>query len=166
MDKLFWIKEIFGAKLEIHQGGERIGTIRWNNMFSGKASADINGRIFILKRDFFNSRIELRDAKMDSLLTEVAVNVFNPRSDVVINGKRFELEIKNFWQSRWAWKFNGTEIVVFTSNEFITREKGDIELFTACCEEVEILILLGLFVRNQFILLMLLLVLALLLIIL
>jgi len=165
MEKLFWIKEIFGSKLEIHQGSERVGAIRWHNMFSSKASADFNGRNFTLKRDFVNSKIEIRDARMDSLLSEVSVSLFNPRSEVVINGKRFELEIKNFWQSRWAWKFNGTEIIVFTSNEFITREKGDIELFTTCCEEVEILILLGLFVRNQFILLMLLLLIALLLII-
>ncbi len=166
MEKLFWIKEVFGAKLEIIQGSEKVGSIRWNNMFSSKASAEFNGRLFTMKRDFLNSRIEIRDARMESLLAMVTVNIFNPRSDVILNGKRFELEIKNFWQSRWAWKFNGTEIIVFTSNEFVTREKGDIELFTTCCEEVEILILLGLFVRNQFVLLMLLAILALLLIIL
>ena len=84
------------------------------------------------------------------------VNLFNPRSDVIINGKRFELEIQNFWQSRWSWKYNGSEIISFTSNKFITKDKGEIELSTTCNEEVEILILLGLFVRNQFVLFMLL----------
>lgn len=85
------------------------------------------------------------------------VNVFNPRSDVVINGKRFELEIKNIWQSRWAWKFNGTEIISYQSNEMLTRDRGQIDLATTCTEEIEILLLLGLFVRNQFVLLMILL---------
>lgn len=152
MKKLYWIKEIFGSKLELLSGSETIGTIRWQNMFSGKATAEINGRTFFLRRDFFISKLEIYDGKDQSLLAGVMVNLFNPRSDVVINGKRFELEIKNFWQSRWSWKFNGAEIISFVSNEFVAKEKGEIELFSSCNEEVEIMILLGLFVRNQFIL--------------
>jgi len=155
MDKLVWNKDIFGSKLYIFHGTENVGFIRWQNMFSGKARAEFNGRIFFLKREIFNSRIEIYDSDAKSLLAHVIVSIFNPRTDVIVNGKRFELEIKNFWQSRWSWNFNGAEIVTFVSNEFITREKGDIELYGACKEEMEILILLGLFVRNQFILLML-----------
>jgi hypothetical protein len=155
MEKLFWLKEIFGSKLEILLGSEKIGSIQWQNMFNGKATAVFNGKSFILKREFFLSKLEIYDGKDESLLAGVMVNLFNPRSNVILNGKQFELEIKNFWQSRWSWKFNGNEIITFTSNEFITKEKGVIELFSACKEEAEILILLGLFVRNQFILIML-----------
>lgn len=154
MEKLVWIKEIFGSKLDILLGNERVGSIRWQHMFSGRAGADFNGKSFFLKRELFSSKLEIYESKGETLLACVSVNLFNPRTDVIINGKRFELEIKNFWQSRWSWKFNGTEVIVFTSNEFITREKGDIELFGSCKEEVEIMILLGLFVRNQFILVM------------
>jgi hypothetical protein len=96
--------------------------------------------------------MEIYDANDKSLLGWVMVNMFNPRIDVVINGKRFELEIKNFYQSHWSWKYNGAEIIRFSSNEFITKDKGEIELATTVTEDVEILILLGLFVRNQFIL--------------
>jgi len=160
-----WIKEVFGSKLEILLGYEPVGTIQWQNMFSGKAQAVFNGRVFSLKRELLSSRVDISDAKDQSLLATVQVNLFNPRSDVIINGKRFELEIKNFWQSRWAWKFNGAEIITFTSNELITREKGDIELYSTCSEEVEIMILLGLFVRNQFVLMMVLLLLLLVLVI-
>jgi len=156
MDKLQWTKEIFGSKLEIRRGEELIGRIQWENMLSSRAQAMINGKLFTLNREFFLSKLEIFDANDQSLLGTVMVNLFNPRSDVVINGKRFELEIKNFWQSRWSWKFNGAEIVTYISNEFITKEKGEIELFTTCNDEVEILILLGLFVRNQFVLFMLL----------
>ena len=156
MEKLKWTKDIFGSKLEIRQGAEQIGRIKWENMLSSKAQAMINGKLFTMNREFFLSKLEIYDANDHSLLGTVMVNMFNPRSNVVINGKRFELEIQNFWQSRWSWKFNNSEIITFTSNEFITKEKGDIELFTSCNEEVEILILLGLFVRNQFILFMLL----------
>lgn len=156
MEKLQWTKDIFGSKLELRQGTEHIGKIQWESMVSSQAQAMINGKLFTLNREFFLSKLEIYDANDQSLLGTVMVNLFNPRSDVVLNGKRFELEIKNFWQSRWAWKYNATEIITFTSNEFITKDKGDIELHTACNEEVEILILLGLFVRNQFILYMLL----------
>lgn len=149
-----WVKEIFGSKLEILLGYEKVGSIQWQHMFSSKANAEFNGKNFCLKRELLSSKLEIYESKGESLLACVSVNLFNPRTDVIINGKRFELEIKNFWQSRWSWKFNGAEIIVFTSNEFITREKGDIELFSACKEEVEVLILLGLFVRNQFILFM------------
>ena len=152
MEKLHWIKEVFGSKLEIRRKNELIGTIQWGNMLSSRAQASINGRLFTLTREFFLSKIEIFDTNQQLLLGSVMVNLFNPRSDVVINGKRFELEIKNFWQSRWSWKFNGAEIITYTANEFIIREKGEIELFTTCNEEVEILILLGLFVRNQFVL--------------
>jgi hypothetical protein len=166
MMKLIWIKEIFGSKLEILFGSEKIGGIQWPNMFSGRASAVINGKSFSLKREFFLSKLEIYDGKDQSLLATAMINLFNPRCDVIINGKRFELEIKNFWQSRWSWKFNGNEIVTFVSNEFITKEKGEIDLYSACNEEVEIMILLGLFVRNQFILFMLLLLVLLILVIL
>ncbi len=157
MEKLNWIKDVFGPKLEVRRGAEVVGSIQWQNMLSSKAEAVFNGKTFFLKREFFLSKLEIYDGKDQSLLTSVMVNLFNPKSDVILNGKRFELEIKNFWQSRWSWKFNGAEIISFTSNGFVTKEKGDIELFSACSEEVEILILLGLFVRNQFILFMLLL---------
>ncbi len=156
MEKLKWTKDIFGSKLEIKQGNEQIGKIQWENMVSSKAQAMINGKLFTLNREFFLSKLEIYDANDHSLLGMVMINMFNPRSNVVINGKRFELEIQNFWQSRWSWKFNGSEIITFTSNEFITKDKGDIELATLVNDEVEILILLGLFVRNQFVLFMLL----------
>lgn len=156
MEKLKWTKDIFGSKLEIRQGAEQIGKIQWENMVSSKAQAMINGKLFTLNREFFLSKLEIYDANDQSLLGTVMVNLFNPRSDVIINGKRFELEIQNFWQSRWSWKYNGSEIISFTSNKFITKDKGEIELSTTCNEEVEILILLGLFVRNQFVLFMLL----------
>ncbi len=155
MEKLQWTKAIFGSKLEIKRQHELIGKIEWENMISSTAQAMIYGRLFSLNREFFLSKLEIYDANDQSLLGMVMINLFNPHSDVVINGKRFELEINNFWQSRWSWKYNGEEIIVYTSNEFITKDKGEIELFTTLSDEVEILILLGLFVRNQFILFML-----------
>jgi hypothetical protein len=165
MEKLQWTKDIFGSKLELRQGFEQIGSIQWENMVSSKAQAMINGKLFMLNREFFLSKLEIYDANDQSLLGTVMVNMFNPRSDVVINGKRFELEIKNFYQSHWSWKYNGAEIIRFSSNEFITKDKGEIELLTSCNEEIEVLILLGLFVRNQFVLYMLLILLILLIII-
>lgn len=156
MEKLQWSKDIFGSKLQIKQGTEAVGKINWENMVSSKAQAMINGRHFSLNREFFLSKMEIYDGNSQALLGSVMVNMFNPKSDIVINGKRFELEISNFWQSRWSWKYNGEEIVTFTSNEFISKDKGTIELSTSCCDEIEILILLGLFVRNQFVLFMLL----------
>ncbi len=152
MEKLHWSKEVFGSKLELTQGNDLVGKIQWENMVSSRAQAMINGKLFMLNREFFLSKLEIYDANDQSLLGTVMINIFNPRSDVVLNGKRFELEISNLWQSRWAWKYNGVEIITFTSNEFITKDKGDIELSTTVTDEVEILILLGLFVRNQFIL--------------
>lgn len=156
MDNLQWSKEVFGSKLEIKRGKEIIGSIQWDNMFSAKAQGIINGRVFSLNREFFLSKLEIYDSSGQLMLGSVMVNLFNPRSDLVLNGKRFELEIKNFWQSRWSWKFNGSEIISYTSNEFITKDKGEIELCTTYTDEVDILLLLGLFVRNQFVLFMLL----------
>jgi len=152
MEKIQWTKEVFGSRLELRQGSEIIGKIQWESMVSSRAQAMINGKLFTLNREFFISKLEIYDANDQALLGTVMVNIFNPRSDILINGKRFELEIQNFWQSRWSWKYHGTEIITFTSNEFITKDKGDIKLATAVNEEVEILILLGLFVRNQFVL--------------
>ncbi|RIJ49482.1 hypothetical protein D1614_08055 [Maribellus luteus] len=156
MEKLSWTKDIFGSKLEIRQGASKIGSINWDNMLSSQAQAMINGKLFTLNREFFLSKLEIYDSNSQALLGTIMINFFNTRSDVLINGKRFELEIKNFWQSRWSWKFNGNDIISYTSHEFVTKDKGTIELATPINDEVEILILLGLFVRNQFILFMLL----------
>jgi len=119
-------------------------------MMSGKAHATFNGKQFYLNRELFSSRIEILDGKDQAPLGRINVNPFSPMTEIIINGKRFELEMRNFWQSKWTWKFNGVEIVTFTSYEFLSRDKGEIELFSACNEEVEILILLGLSLRNQF----------------
>jgi len=166
MEKLSWTKDIFGSKLEIRQGASKIGSINWDNMLSSQAQAMISGKLFTLNREFFLSKLEIYDSNSQSLLGTIMINFFNTRSDVLINGKRFELEIKNFWQSRWSWKFNGNDIVSYTSHEFITKDKGTIDLATPINDEVEILILLGLFVRNQFILFMLLILLVLIIVIL
>lgn len=156
MEKLFWSKGILKNKLLITRNAEQIGTIEWKNMFSSNALATIKGRRFLLNRDFFLSKLEIIDANNQALLTSIMINLFNPKSDLVFNGKRFELEIKNFWQSRWAWKFNGQEIIIFQSNELLSKDKGHIEIYSADTEELEVLILLGLFVRNQLVLFMLL----------
>ncbi len=156
MDRLQWTKEVFGSKLELKRGNELIGRIQWENMLSSKAQALINGKLFTLNREFFLSKLEIYDANGQSLLATVMINLLNPKSDVVINGKRFELEITNFWQSQWSWKFNGSDIIRYTSNEFITKDKGTVEINSPMTEEVDILVLLGLFVRNQFVLFMLL----------
>ena len=165
MERLSWTKDIFGSKLDIQQGTEKIGNINWESMLSSKAQAIINGRLFTLNREFFLSKLEIYDGNSQALLATIMINFLNTRSDVVINGKRFVLEVKNFWQSRWSWKFDGNDIITYTSHEFITQDKGTIELATPITDEVEILILLGLFVRYQFILLILLVLLVLLVII-
>lgn len=157
MEKLQWTKGILKNQLQITRYKEQIGTIEWKNMFSSDALATLNGHRFILNRDFFLSKLEIYDANNEAMLASVMINLFNPKSDVVINGKRFELEIKNFWQSRWAWKFNGQEIIIFQSNELLSKDRGHIEIYTGDTEELEILILLGLFVRNQLVLFMMLL---------
>ena len=166
MEKLEWVKNIFGGSLTILRSGETVGQINWNNIFSSKAQARFRGKTFYITRDIWASRLEVLDAKDQSLLARLAINPFSPRSEVILNGKRFELEMKNFWQSGWSWKFNRNEIITFISNEFISRDKGNIELFSACNEEVEILILLGLALRSHFILVILILLAAALLVIL
>ncbi len=165
MEKLIWSKGVFKNKLVITRNNDQIGVIDWNNMFSSNALATLNGRRFILNRDFFLSKLEILDANNQALLGSVMINLFNTKSDLVLNGKRFELEIKNFWQSRWSWKFNGQEIIIFQSNELLSKDRGNIEVYAGESEELEVLILLGLFVRNQFVLFMLLLLLIILIVI-
>ncbi|MDP2337318.1 MAG: hypothetical protein Q8N05_12885 [Bacteroidota bacterium] len=155
MERYIWSKGILKNQMEITHGSEQIGSIIWESLVGSKAHGMIKGRRFILNREFFLSKLEIYDANNLALLGTIMINLFNPKSDIIINGKRFELEVKNFWQSRWSWKFNGDELITYQSHEFLTKDKGTIEVFTACTEEIEILLLLGLFVRNQFILFML-----------
>ncbi|HNX56734.1 MAG TPA: hypothetical protein PKO30_14180 [Prolixibacteraceae bacterium] len=155
MERYYWSKGVLKNNLEIVYGTERIGSIVWESLIGSKAHGMLNNRRFILNREFFLSKLEIYDANTEALLGTIMVNLFNPRSEIVINGKRFELEVKNFWQSRWSWKFNGDELITYQSNEFLSKDRGTIEVFVANTEETEILLLLGLFVRNQFILFML-----------
>jgi hypothetical protein len=155
MERYLWSKGILKNQLEIMHGSEQIGSIVWESLISSRAHATIKGRLFILNREFFLSKLEIYDAKNQALLGSIMINLFNPKSEIIVNGKRFELEVKNFWQSRWAWKFNGAELITYQSNEFLSKDRGTIEVYTASTEEIEILLLLGLFVRNQFILFML-----------
>lgn len=155
MERYEWSKGILKNNLEIRQGDKQIGSVVWESLVGSKAQGIIRGHSFLLNREFFLSKLEIYDEKNHALLGTIMINFFNPKSDIVINGKRFELEIKNFWQSRWSWKFNGDELITYQSNEFLTKDKGVIEVYTACTDEIEILLLLGLFVRNQFILFML-----------
>jgi hypothetical protein len=154
MERYLWSKGILKNQLEITHGSDLIGSIVWESLFGSKAHGLIKGRRFILNREFFLSKLEIYDSNNQALLGSIMINLFNPRSEIIINGKRFELEVKNFWQSRWSWKFNGDELITYQSNEFLSKDKGTIEIYTACTEEIEILLLLGLFVRNQFILFM------------
>ena len=155
MERYEWSKSLFGNNLEITRRSEVIGSVVWESLVGSKAHGLINGKRFVLNREFFLSKLEIYDAANETLLGTIMINLFNPRSEIVINGKRFELEVKNFWQSRWSWKFNGADLITYQSNEFLSKDKGSIEIFTANTEEIEILLLLGLFVRNQFILFML-----------
>lgn len=155
MEKYNWSKALFGKRLIITHGANEIGSVNWESIIGSKAHGIIRGRRFILNREYFLSKLEIYDAKTGSLLGTIFINLFNPRSEIIINGKRFELEVQNFWQSHWTWKFNGDELITYRSNEFLSKEKGTIEVYTGNTEEIEILLLLGLFVRNQFVLFML-----------
>jgi len=155
MERYEWSKGILKNNLQIMRGPEQIGSVVWESLIGAKAHGVINGRRFILNREFFLSKLEIYDAGNQTLLGTIMINLFNPKSEIIINGKRFELEVKNFWQSRWSWKFNGDELITYQSNEFLSKDKGTIEVYTVVTEEIEVLLLLGLFVRNQFILFML-----------
>jgi len=135
-------------------GSDRIGMINWESWLGSKAHGTIKGHRFVLNRQFFLSKLEIFDANNKELLGYIIINLFNPKRHIIINGKRFELEVKNFWQSRWSWKFNGDELITYQSDEFMSKDKGTIEVYTGNTEEIEMLLLLGLFVRNQFILFM------------
>lgn len=156
MDRLIWSKGLLKNRLTIARGTERVGIIDWNSLLSNEALATLRGRRFLLSRDFFLSKLEIYDANNQALLATIMINLLDPKGDLILNGKRFELEIKNFWQSRWAWKFNGQEIIVFTSHELLTKDRGSIDVLVPDSDETEVLILLGLFVRNQLVLFMLL----------
>lgn len=155
MERYYWSKPVLGRHLEITRGNEPIGSVVWESSIGSKAYGTIDGHRFMLNRDFFISKLEIYDTNNGALLGTIMINLFNPRSEIIVNGKRFELEIKNFWQSRWSWKFNGDELISYQSNEFLSKDKGMIEVYTGNTEEIEILLLLGLFVRNQLILFML-----------
>ncbi len=155
MERYYWSKGVLKNNLEIVHGTERVGSIVWESLIGAKAHGMIYNRRFVLNREFFLSKLEIYDANNEALLGTIMVNLFNPRSEIVINGKRFELEVKNFWQSRWSWKFNGDELITYQSHEFLSKDRGTIEVYTGNTEEIEVLLLLGLFVRNQFILFML-----------
>ncbi len=149
MEKLLWTKGILKNKLVITRGNEQIGVISWNTFLNSNAMATLNGRGFLLSRDFLLSKVEIQDANGYEVLGSIMMNMFSLRSDLIINRKRFELEIKNFWQSKWSWKFNGQEIITFQSRDLFSRAKGEIDVYTANTEETEILILLGLYMRSQ-----------------
>lgn len=166
MERYEWSKGILKNNLQIMHGTEQIGSVVWESLIGAKAHGMIKGRRFMLNREFFLSKLEIYDANNQALLGTIMINLFNPKSEIIINGKRFELEVKNFWQSRWSWKFNGDELITYQSNEFLSKDRGTIEVFTANTEEIEILLLLGLFVRNQFVLFMLMILILLLLVIL
>ena len=61
MDKLHWSKDVFGSKLELKQGDDFIGKIQWENMMSSKAQAIINGKLFMLNREFFHNQFSHRE---------------------------------------------------------------------------------------------------------
>ena len=127
MERYFWSKGILKNQLEITRGSEQIGSIVWESLVGSKAHGMINGHRFILDRQFFLSKLEIYDANNQSLLGTIMINLFNPKSDIIINGKRFELEVKNFWQSRWSWKFNGDELITYQSNEFLSIYDDDFD---------------------------------------
>lgn len=149
MEQLMWKKDIFSSKLEIKQGTERIGKVDPGANRNSGARAIFNGRFFQLNRDFILARTNIFDSTGQTPLASLTLSLFETQNDVIINGKRFELEIKNIWQSEWVWKYNGQEIISYHSLSPFLNRKGSIELNTACTEEVEILVLLGLFARNQ-----------------
>ena len=60
MEKLQWLKDVLGPRLEIRRGEELIGSIQWENMLSSKAQAMIAGRLFMLNRDFFLSKLDFQ----------------------------------------------------------------------------------------------------------
>jgi hypothetical protein len=105
----------------------------------------------LVQRDFFSTKLEIFDEGSQILLGSGSLSLFNLKGEIVINGKRFELDVRNVWQSGWSWKFNGAELMNFRCNDLLSKSLGTIDVYTANTEEVEMLLLLGLLVRNQFI---------------
>jgi hypothetical protein len=85
MERYVWSKGIFKNQLEILHGSEQIGSIVWESLIGSKAHGLIKGRRFILNREFFLSKLEIYDGKSNELLGTIMVNLFNPRSEIIIN---------------------------------------------------------------------------------
>ena len=153
MEKLCWSRDRFkGNKLIITDRGETVGAIERGKLFYSEATAVLNGRRFFLKRDFLLFKFEIYDANNQTLLGTVILGPLNSRSELLLNGKRFVLEINNFQQTNWCWRFDGQRIITYKAPGLLSKARGEAELFIPETEELEILLLLGMFIRNQFIL--------------
>ena len=76
MDKLIWSKGLFKTKLTITRNNDQVGVIDWDNFLSSEALATINGRRFLLNREFFLSKLEISDATNQASLGILMRNNF------------------------------------------------------------------------------------------
>ncbi|MCL1821317.1 MAG: hypothetical protein FWG22_00670 [Prolixibacteraceae bacterium] len=149
MENFTWSKDLVSPDYTINSGNEKMGFIRSEGLFGNRALAEFDGKSFLIRRDFFVSNLEIFDGKHEARLASLSSNFFTLRGELIINGKRFEIEAKNGLQSGWMWKFDGEEIITYNSDAKLSRQRGTIEVATVCNEEIEILILMGLYLHNH-----------------
>ena len=85
MERYEWSKGILKNNLQIMHGSEQIGSVIWESLIGAKAHGMIKGRRFLLNREFFLSKLEIYDANNQALLGTIMINLFNPKSDIIIN---------------------------------------------------------------------------------
>ena len=142
--KFIWKKELFSESYKIFNIEKQIGTLI-NKTFSQTSHGEINGEKYSFKTiGLFNHYTQIIDIQNKIIIGEIKYSNWKNKATINVNGEKYEFKYDNIWNTKWSiYNCDGIQITFNSSTA-----TGQIIAAT----DNPLLILIGLFISNYFIL--------------
>ncbi|WP_300671052.1 hypothetical protein [Soonwooa sp.] len=140
--KLTWKKNM-SSDYSIYDGGQKIGSLKKENFFSGKVIGNINGEEYVFyKKNIVDNSITFRKTKDSGPLGNINFNIWSNKANIRIDNQRYIWRYNNLLNNKWNIESSNGNKAEYKAN----FSSGDINYK----DNDQLMILLGLYVSRYY----------------
>lgn len=143
-----FLKKALNSKINILDRDSEVGFVQFGNFKSDAAGVFGTKKYQFKKKNFWSGNYDVYREDNQQLIGEVIFSTWKMRAEIsLINGEKFVIKSKNFWNTQWTMDDTNRDVVDFEQTRNFWTNEGTVTANVNDNEKMGLLVLLGIFVN-------------------